>query len=309
MDYLIGYLIRAVAMVTIGVIVANIIMETNVLSILARPMASMVRASHLSQGCFMAALACVVDSTAGKSALSELYRRGEVSDSETIVTLLMSTFPVVLGESLFRVQAPVAIVLLGPALGGLYVMLNLFSSFLQSIAALLYSRLMMPCSSIPMEAPRSKGIVVTRDMLRRGFKRSLPILRRMLPIVFGTMILMDQLMRHGLMDLMAALFGPLLRTLGLPGECIAPLAMQFVHFSAGYASVAALLDQGSITQKQALVTLVVGSMGVITMIYLRYSLSMYLSLFGRFGARLTLITYIASMIAKVATIMLVLAIL
>ena len=124
-------------------------------------------------------------------------------------------------------------------------------------------------------------------------------------MVIVTMILMDQLMRHGLMDLMSGVFDPLLKTLGLPGECIAPLAMQFVHFSAGYASVAALLDAGSITQKQALVTLIAGSMGVITMIYLRYSLSMYLSLFGRFGARLTLITYMSSMIAKIVTIILV----
>ncbi len=93
--------------------------------------------------------------------------------------------------------------------------------------------------------------------------------------------------------------------LGLPGECIAPLVMQFVHFSAGYAAVAALLDTDAITDKQAILTLLVGSMAVITMIYLRYSLSMYLTLFGRFGAKIALIGYLSSMTAKVVTIFLV----
>jgi hypothetical protein len=46
-------------------------------------------------------------------------------------------------------------------------------------------------------------------------------------------------------------------------------------------------------------------MVVITMIYVKYSFSMYVSLFGKFGVTITAIHYASSMIAKIITILLV----
>jgi len=80
------------------------------------------------------------------------------------------------------------------------------------------------------------------------------------------MILMNVILSFGGMDLLRSIFGPPLQMLGLPGDCAAPLVMQFVHFSAGYASVAALLASDAVTEKQALITLLIGSMAVITSI-------------------------------------------
>ncbi len=299
------YLLRTAILMTLGIVIANILMETNILAVLKRPMRSLCRVSNLPESCMISVLTCLVSPIAGKSALSEFYRKGEVGETETVLTVLMSTFPVVLGESLFRVQAPIAIVLLGPVVGTLYVMLNLFSSFLQSFSALLYSKLMRSPARPPDREVPAGRLEMNREIAVKGLRSSLPVLKRMLPIVIATMIVMDILMRFGMMESMKAIFDPLLQMLGLPGECIAPLVMQFIHFSAGYAAVAALLDADAITDKQAILTLLVGSMAVITMIYLRYSLSMYLTLFGRFGAKIALIGYLSSMTAKVVTIFLV----
>jgi hypothetical protein len=324
---LIEYLIRTTMLMAAGVIVANIAMEANLLAGLARPIGLLSRSSNLPQCCTFSILTCMISPAAGKSALSEFYRRGEVGKTETLLSILISTFPVVLGESLFRVQAPIAIVLLGPVVGGTYVLLNLFSSFIQSFSALLYSRLRMRPTRTGTPAPattintigggdladeseeKRKSFMLDREAAMRGFQKSIPALKKTIPMVVATMVLMDLLMRHGAIESLSVFFNPVLRALGLPGECIAPLAMQFVHFSAGYASVAALMEAGAITSKQAIITLIVGSMAVITMIYVKYSLSMYLALFGRFGARLALVSYLFSMTAKVATILLALMLL
>jgi len=329
---LIEYLIRTTILMAAGVIVANIAMESNLLASLARPIGLLTRASKLPESCTASIFACMISPAAGKSALSEFYRRGEVGKRETILTILISTFPVVLGESLFRVQAPIAVVLLGPVVGGTYFLLNLFSSFIQSFSALLYSRLRMRpegpngngtagSASVTIienidvvEASHEvsegrKSFRLDRDAVMTGLSKSVPALRKSIPMVVATMILMDLLMSHGAIDGLAAAFTPFLRALGLPGECVAPLAMQFVHFSAGYASVAALMEAGAITSKQAIITLIVGSMGVITMIYVKYSISMYLALFGRFGAKIALVSYLFSMAAKVVTIFLALMLL
>ena len=330
---LLEYLIRTTMLMTAGVIVANIAMEANLLAGLARPIGLLSRSSNLPECCTVSIFACMISPAAGKSALSEFYRRGEVGKTETLLSILISTFPVVLGESLFRVQAPIAVVLLGPVVGGTYVLLNLFSSFIQSFSALLYSRLRMtptastgtsnsaPATTINTTNKTSRAEVVDEDKEKgkssrldretamKGFRKSVPALRKTIPTVVATMILMDLLMRHGAIESLCVFFDPALRALGLPGECIAPLAMQFVHFSAGYASVAALMEAEAITSKQAVITLLVGSMAVITMIYAKYSLSMYLALFGKFGARLALVSYLFSMTAKVVTIFLALMLL
>lgn len=319
---LIEYLIRTTVLMAAGVIVANIAMESNLLASLARPIGLLTRASNLPEGCTASIFACMISPAAGKSALSEFYRRGEVGKTETILTILISTFPIVLGESLFRVQAPIAIVLLGPVVGGTYVLLNLFSSFIQSFSALLYSRLrrwpegyagaersVTSLDATDGVGERRASFKLDRNSAMTGLSRSVPALRKTIPMVVVTMVLMDLLMSHGAIDGLAAAFDPVLRALGLPGECVAPLAMQFVHFSAGYASVTALMEAGAITSKQAIITLIVGSMAVITMIYVKYSISMYLALFGKFGAKIALVSYLFSMTAKVTTIFLALMLL
>jgi len=338
---LIEYLVRTTVLMAAGVIVANIAMESNLLASLARPIGLLTRASNLPESCTASIFACMISPAAGKSALSEFYRRGEVGKTETILTILISTFPVVLGESLFRVQAPIAIVLLGPVVGGTYVLLNLFSSFIQSFSAFLYSRLRMrpegsagaersinatattfiisTASNTSVTGPdtaatddvgeRRASFRLDRDAAMTGLSKSVPALKKTIPMVVATMVLMDLLMSHGAIDGLAAAFDPVLRALGLPGECVAPLAMQFVHFSAAYASVAALMEAGAITSKQAIITLIVGSMAVITMIYVKYSISMYLALFGKFGAKIALVSYLFSMAAKVTTIFLALMLL
>ncbi|HNI41640.1 MAG TPA: hypothetical protein PK272_03125 [Methanoregulaceae archaeon] len=64
---------------------------------------------------------------------------------------MMSTFPIVLGESLFRVHLPVAVVLLGPVIGTMHLLLNLFASDLQTLGAILYTRLVL--HKKPNDAP------------------------------------------------------------------------------------------------------------------------------------------------------------
>ena len=121
-------------------------------------------------------------------------------------------------------------------------------------------------------------------------------------------LVVDFLFTLSVMNSISAVFDPVLRVLDLLGEVITALVADLAHFSAGYAIVAALLAKEVITAKQAILTLLIGSMLIITLVYLKYSLSMYLSLFGKFGMKITAINYLSSMIAKVVMILLVVAV-
>lgn len=302
----ISSVVNAVLLVIAGVILANILAETGIFSRLSSLTGPLCRFSGLSDACVLSIVAMGVNATAGKSMLAEYYRDGKVTEREVIPVLIMGAFPVVLGESLFRVQLPTALVLLGPVVGGVYTGLNLFSSGIQALFALIYSRRFLASSGrAPPPVPSAAALMLNREVVLAGCRKAVPTLRRVVPVTLAALVVFSFLSATGVMDGIAAAFDPLLRAFGLPGESAAALVAQFLHFSAGYAIVASLLDGGVLTFETALVTLVIGSMVVITMIYVKYSVPLYLSLFGRFGVRISLATYAASMAAKVITVALV----
>ena len=304
----ISYAVNAVLLVTIGIVVANILAETGIFSRLSAFTGPLCRVSGLSDTCILSIIAMGVNATAGKSMLAGYYHDGKVTEREVIPVLIMGAFPVVLGESLFRVQLPAALVLLGPVIGGIYTGLNLFSSGIQALFALLYSRRFLAepgRAPVPVPAAPAAALALNRKVVIAGCRKAVPTLRRVVPVTLAALIIFSLLSATGVMDLVAAVFDPVLRAVGLPGESAAALVAQFVHFSAGYAIVASLLSGGVLTTGTALATLVLGSMVVITLIYIKYSVPLYLSLFGRFGVRVALVTYAASMAAKVVTVALV----
>lgn len=304
------YLLRATLLITIGILIASIITETGIFSrlgFLSRPIS---RVSALSEPCSVVLLTMVANATAGKAMLAQFLNEGKVRQEEVVPTLLMGTFPTVLGESLFRVHLPTAVVLLGPVVGVIYTLLNLLSTLVQVAGAVIYMRLCVgrgdggtltkPSEPTPLRFDRAT--------LKGGVARALPSLRRIVPVAVLATLVFFALYAVGAVTAVAAIFGPVLGLVGVPGESIAAIVAHTAHFSAGYAVVGSLLAEGLLDLEEALVTLIIGSMAVITLIYFKYSAPLYLSLFGREGVRVTIKTYGASMVAKVVTIFIVLMI-
>jgi len=283
-----------------------------------------------------------------------------VSEREALLTSVMSTFPIVAGESLFRVQAPLAVVLLGPFIGTAYILLNLFSALIQSGVAFFLARMLHEPSAQPHaqntqqkgKAVEGGGAVVVqvqeaqqrlsvsegsaeavalersasgtanvneenegkeaetvrereaserkerRERLKTALIKSVKTLKKVIPTLVIAFLIIDFLLISGGMEVISGIFEPVLHVFGLPGECITAIMADLIHFSAGYATVSALLQSEVINAKQAILTLLVGSILTITMIYMKHSFSMYVSLFGKLGVKISVVNYSFSVIAK-----------
>jgi len=302
------YLFKAIILITAGVIIANVVLESNLIRKLSPLIRPLCRASNLPKECVFSLFASFFNPTAGKSTLAGFYHEGKIGDTETVLTVVMCTFPIVIGESLLRVQAPIALVLLGPFIGGIYISLNLFSSFLQTFAAFLYSKSRFPPQKDVEEEINfdiNRASQNQNQKLKTALKKSFTTLKKIIPIMVVAFLIVDLLSRFGLMHTISLFFDPVLRLLDLPGACITALIADLAHFSAGYAIVAALLTEGVITAKQAILTLLIGSMLIISLAYLKYTLSTNISLFGKLGVKITVVNYMSSMISKFIIILLV----
>ena len=302
------YLVKAITLITAGVIIANIVLESNWIKKLSPMIRPFCRASNLPKECVFSLFASFFNPTAGKSTLAGFYHEGKIGDKETILTVVMCTFPIVIGESLLRVQAPIALVLLGPFIGSIYISLNLFSSFLQTFAAFIYSKSRFPPQKnveVEINVAITKTSQNPSEQLKTALKKSFTTLKKIIPIMVIAFLVVDLLFKFEVMHYIILFFDPVLRVLDLPGECITALIADLAHFSAGYATVAALLTKGVITAKQAILTLLIGSMLIISVTYLKYSISTNISLFGKLGVKITVINYMSSMISKLIIILLV----
>lgn len=306
---IVTYLIGAVILITAGVIIANIVLESSAMRRLSALIRPFCHASNLSKEGTLSIFVSFFSPTAGMATLAGFYREGKIRDTETILTMVMSTFPKVAGESLFRVHSPIALVLLGPFVGGIHIILSLLSAFLQSVAAFAYAKVRFPLQTHVDEEvydDPAKTSASVNQILKTALKNSFATLKLIIPIMVAAFLVIHLFFTLNVMDSIGVLFDPILWLLNLPGVAITALVANLAHFSAGYVIVAALMAEGVITAKQAILTLLIGSMMVITMIYLRYSLPMYISLFGRLGVKMAIINYLCSMSAKIVMILLVL---
>ena len=309
-----NYTIRAVLLISAGIVLVNLVSETGIISRIKIISVPFCRISGLSGEAVVSILSMVINPTAGKSMLAEYHREGKVGKEEIVPSLIIGTFPAVFGESLFRAQFPTAVVILGPVLGGIYTFFNLFSTFIQVCGALIYTNLVVRKKrTVPeKEYERVEETEEFRrpnlESLKKAVEKSKRPLKKIIPITFITMIIFWLLTLFGLLEYLNVIFDPVLNLIGLPGEASAALLAQFMHFSAGYAVVGSMTDTGILTFGQALVTLILGSMIIITMIYLKYSVPLYIALFGKDGIRVAVIAYAASMTAKVICIGIVMAV-
>ncbi|WP_048202634.1 nucleoside recognition domain-containing protein [Methanocaldococcus bathoardescens] len=306
--YILSYLTKIILLSSIGITIASIIEETNLISKIKKITKPICLISNLPEECVVSLLGNFINPTVGKSMLAGFYKENKVNEKEVIITTIISPLPTILGESVFRVQLPLAVVILGYKLGIIYVFLNILSGFLQALIGILYANIFFERKQIKIGNNSDEKIVFNREVIIKGFKKSLKILKKVIPMIVIFTFLINFLIKLGLMDVVKGLFSPIFRILDLPGEAIAVLVANLAHFSAGYATVDILIKNGVLNEKQALIILLIGNIIGVTMIYLKHSIGTYVSLFGRFGLKLAVINYMVSVMVKILLILLVILI-
>lgn len=73
------------------------------------------------------------------------------------------------------------------------------------------------------------------------------VLNSVIPSVMFAFILMRFLMLSGIMDVIGAVFRPVMVLFGLPGEAAMPLVLSFVSVTGGISATASLIESGVLT--------------------------------------------------------------
>jgi len=276
LDFLLTVL-KVAPLVFLGFFAASMMMRLRVHERLGRLIGDRAARWGLTPEAASALAASLVSPSASYPMLAELHREGRLDDRDVILLVVATTLPTTIGELFIKGPFFAALAILGPRLGLEYVGALLLSALIQTVPALLlYGRRRDrsggsnpdPVVSDPVR-PRVREALA--EALRRAGRRMAYVLPRMLG-VGAAMVVLAELIRwrvHGG-------FGPVLATI------VANLS----HYTVGYATVAEFVRMGTLSEREAVATLLIAGCANVLMIFLRASLATYVSIFGgRLGVK------------------------
>ncbi|WP_456370299.1 hypothetical protein [Geoglobus sp.] len=253
-----------------GMVLAGVLFSTPKFRKIAKSFERLAKTANLKSGVPVAAF--FADRYAALSILSEMRRRGVISDREVIVCTIVGTFPMSV-RSVLLVMGPLALSSLGLRYGLTYILLELGSKLLVTLIGVLAGRRYLEGGVVSIKFQTSVKGSVAQSI--RQFVRVAAIL---ISSVFAVLLLVDA------------------------GLNRVPLATsQLAIVSAGAGSTVAgigvagsLMAKGLVSGKDALLNLIIAQMLHRVVEGLRSSMPANISMFGPYlGSRLTVITFLA----------------
>jgi hypothetical protein len=255
-----GYpLVRLLIFISIGLMVAGFIEALNwtrKMSVVAVPMTRFGHLSDLTGAAFSMAF---FSGVAANTMLSEAYDKGQLSRKELLLANMFNSLPA------YFLHLPTTFFLTLPLIKGaafIYIGLTLGAALLRTVGIALLSHFLLGPENLSGQSAQNRVERVSfrqagQRTLARFKKRIHKIVRLTLPIYIVFFWFSDkgifQLLENGLSDYLTCLSW-------LSPKAISIIALQIAaEFSAGLVAAGALLQDGTMTSQEIILTLLIGN--------------------------------------------------
>ncbi len=235
---------------------------------------------NLSQVTVVSTAVCFLSATASYSILSQALREGKISDKEVIAVSFINSFPATLTH-VYGFFIPFVIPVLG-VVGVFYTILRLAVALIKSFLGLFLAwkwRSERECISIPVQ--QTSPLLSVFDTVKKT-----------LPIMAVTFIAIQFLSQLGVFDELRYT----LDFIPLNPSVIAISVVEFFNTKAAVVMSAGLLQNKEISEKWVIVALMLANVATFSTRYVKHSLPLHVSLFGRLGLKIVALNAAVSLI-------------
>ncbi len=273
----------------LGLFLAGMLMELGLLdrlSLLSRPLVSLANLPSISASSFLVSLGSAV---AANSMIAEFKMRGAIDDRETILCALMNSIPVYIRE-IFTYQLPVVVPLLGPVVGLFYASVFITTAIIKILMVIVLGRLLLKGErgeKITLEYPKRESAPLRAAIKTvRGQMRLFG--RISLTYVSMTLIVLA-LNEMGFFERLSVL--PIAQTFNINPEAVVPLTTYVISPLVGLSMISPMIQSGSLSEIQAAIVLMIGSMFMLPIFALKSMVPNYTAIFGaRIGLSVVIIS-------------------
>lgn len=257
----------------------SLLFKIGIMEKIAVNLKSALKKLDLSEVAIVSIAVCFVNATAAYSILSQALRDNVIDEKEVIAVSFINSFPSMLTH-LYRFFIPFVIPILG-WVGLLYAALRLAVAIVKSLIGLVLVRMW-----------GGKGNIRIDSQLEVRLLSVLSVLKSTLPIMITTYFFVQVALQLGVFDIASKS----LYFLPLDPAVISIAAVQLVDAKASIVVCKGLLENGALSVKWAVAALMLGNVITFSTSYIKHSLPLHISLFGRLGIKIVALNGIASLI-------------
>lgn len=279
---------------------------------LGRPMARLARLPAESAVTFLTSLGSLV---AANTMIAQFHQDGRISRRELVLSAVLNTVPLHFKEAL-TFHFPIILPLLGWKLCLIYLAAFWLAGLLKLAFVVAWGRWISGgAGPLPDDGPWPECPPHSPDCMNRTFRQLVGdafhakqgLFRRMMVLLAVVTLIVQLLVQSGMMDHLHHLVRPVTDILHLPPAVIGPVSAYILSPTVGITYMSNLLNDGRVTDFQAIVALLAGGLIMVPAIRLRGTLPRYTAIFGiRHGPFICLLTLGLSMTARAIILVLVL---
>ncbi len=275
-------LLRLVFYVSIGLMVANIIETLNWTRHVAKAASPLIRVGRLSDTSGASFSLAFFSGVSANTMLAEAFDQGKMSKRELILANLFNSLPT------YFLHLPTMFFITLPLIKGaafVYVGLTFGASVLRTFSVLLLGKILLPerdgesCVSCRLE---DEGPVNFREALVKAFDRFKARIQRILIYTVPIYICFFFLNRSGMFRVVESFLENHVQMLSwLHPESLSIVVFHIAaEFTAGIAAAGALLDGGTLSEKEIVLALLVGNILSSPIRALRHQYPYYAGIFN-----------------------------
>jgi len=297
------YLVLVLTVITLAILLVEVLMEMGWIARAGFLAAPLIKFAHLHPECEVSFITAFGSPTASNSILARLYDTGIIDKNELVIASQINSFPssVVIMRSL----VPVLIPLLGRA-ALIYLGIIFLVGLLRTVLVLLVGRLILEEKPYRHVKSSSSGLSF-QEALRRSWRESRAILKRIVVNIVPVTLVVFILIDLGFFDFLAGYVEGYAGSLPVPSEAMPILAAWFASNIAAYTVAGSLYNQGVLTVKEVVVTLLLGRI-LSSITRVRTEIPFYLGIYEyRIGFELMAISiFLRNGVLLVVTVLLIL---
>jgi hypothetical protein len=273
-------LVRLLTFITLGLAVGQMIEAAGWTGKIGKLGAPLFRFAHLGPQCSAAFSTAFISGTAANAMLYEFWQDGKISRHQLILTNLANQLPA------FFLHLPTTVFIVLPLTGwagGLYFILTFLAALIRLTAVLLWGhfrRVANPeawTQKRPAPPSRDKRRGVLKAIGEKLPRRLTTVATYVVPIYIAVFLLNSA----GVFDWTRQWMAHWVSDRFVPVEALSLVVLGFAaEFTSGFAAAGAMLQEGVITAKQAVLALLVGNVVAFPIRALRHQLPRLMGIFA-----------------------------
>lgn len=299
------FALPVLAMIFVGLVGTGILVELGLMQKFSKLVSPIFAYTNLPDTCASAFLVSIGSTVAANSMLLQAKKENCLEDREVLLCSMMNATPAYFRE-LFTYQIPVVLPALGFVVGGFYSLVFIITAVVKILIIAIASKLFLKGNSCRVPEPEARKKVSIKTAVSRAFRKEFRSFLKISGVYLIATTIVFVLQEQGAFEIFSVL--PLAEIFKIPTVSIVPLTSYVASPILGISLLGPMIHSGEITNIQAMIVLMLGSMFMLPIFALRSQLPSKVAIFGaRLGVQIVVYSTAISVFVRFAFLLLLLS--